>query len=59
MRAVYGLRFNRGVPPRIENEYLLGGGEIQAPTACLQADEEEPAVFIILKASFWNKAHSF
>src|SRR6266481_250421 len=51
MRAVYGLRFNRGVPPRIENEYILGGGEIQAQTSCLQTDEEEPAVFIVLERS--------
>jgi len=36
MRAVYGLRFNRRVPPRIENEYILGGGEIQAQDLCLQ-----------------------
>src|SRR5208283_586719 len=50
MRAVYGLRFNRGVPPRIENEYILGGGQIQTQTAGLQADKEEPAVFVILEA---------
>src|SRR3974390_1628662 len=50
MRAVYRLRLHRGVPPRIEHEDALGGGKVQAQTACLQADKEERAVFVILKA---------
>ena len=30
VRAIDGLGFHRGIPPRIENEHVLRGGEVQA-----------------------------
>ena len=44
VRAVDGLRLDGRVPPRIEQEDILGGGEIQAQSARLQADQEQLAL---------------
>ena len=47
--AVDGLRFDRGVPPGIEQEDVIGRGQIQAEAAGFQADEEQLAVRIVLE----------
>src|SRR5438094_7617016 len=41
MGAVGGLRLDRGIPPRIEMNDGVGGGEIQADAASFQADQED------------------
>src|SRR5205807_7008248 len=41
MGAVGGLRLDRGIPPRIEMNDGVGGGEIEADTAGFQADQED------------------
>ena len=40
VRAVHRLRFRRGVPPRVEQEHVVGLGEGQPEPAGLQADQE-------------------
>jgi hypothetical protein len=50
MRAIDRLRFDRRVPPRIEQEDVLGGGEVEAEAARLEADQEQLAVRIGLEA---------
>ena len=44
VRAVDRLRLDGRVPPRVEQEHVLGGGEVQAEAAGLQADEKQRAV---------------
>ena len=39
--AVGRLRFHRGVPPRVEVNHVVGGGEVQAEAAGFEADEEQ------------------
>ena len=46
VRAIDRLRFGRRVPPGIEQEHVLGGGQVQADTAGLQADQEHAALRI-------------
>src|SRR5207249_10218008 len=41
MGAVGCLRLDRGIPPRIEMNDGVGGGEIQADAARFQADQED------------------
>src|SRR5439155_26061005 len=41
MGAVGGLRLDRGIPPRIEMNHGVGGGEIEADAAGFQADQED------------------
>jgi len=41
MGAVGGLRLDRGIPPRIEMDHGVGGGEIQADAASFQTDQED------------------
>ena len=50
MGAIDRLRLDRRVPPRVQQEDVLGGGEVQSESASLQADEKEPAFRIVLKA---------
>ena len=50
VRAVDGLRFHRRIPPGIEKEHVLGGGEVQAQAAGFQADQEKPAIRVVLEA---------
>jgi hypothetical protein len=38
--AVGGLVFHRGIPPRIVVDDGVGGGEVEADAACLEADQE-------------------
>ena len=49
VRAVDGLRLHRRVPPRVEEEDVLGGREVQAEPAGLEADQEQPARRVVWK----------
>ena len=40
MRPVDGLRLARRVPPRVEQEHVVGLGQVQPESARLQADQE-------------------
>ena len=44
VRAVDRLGLDGRVPPRIEQEHVLGRGQVEAEAAGLQADEEERTV---------------
>src|SRR6185369_1602298 len=48
--AVDGLRFDRGVPPGIEDEHIVGGGQVQSDTARFEADQEHWERRVVLKA---------
>ena len=48
--AVDGLGFDGGVPPGIEQEDVLGGGEVQAEAAGLEADRKSLQVGVVLEA---------
>src|SRR4051812_38529068 len=50
VRAVDRLRFDGGVPPRIEKENVIRRRQIQADAAGFQADEEQLAILIRLKS---------
>src|SRR5262249_43196289 len=50
VRAIDRLRLDRRVPPRIEQEHRIGGGEIQPDAARLQADQEQRTRRIVLEA---------
>jgi hypothetical protein len=39
--AVGGLVFDGGVPPRVVVDHRVGGGEVEADAAGLEADEED------------------
>ena len=41
--AVDGLRFDGGVPPGVEQEDVVGVGEVQSEAAGFEADEEKRA----------------
>ena len=41
--AVDGLRFHGRIPPGIEHEDIVGGGQVQAQATGLEADQEEAA----------------
>ena len=43
MAPVDGLSFDGGVPPRVEEIDVVGGGEIEAGAAGFQADREDGA----------------
>ena len=47
--AVDGLGFDGGVPPGVEQEDVVGAGEVEAEAAGLEADQEEPGVGIVLE----------
>ena len=49
VRAIDGLRFDRRVPPGIEQEDILGSGQIQTLTTSFQADQKQLALRIGLK----------
>src|SRR5207244_4510920 len=49
MRAVNRLRLDGRVPPGIEQEDVVGTGQVQADAARLKADQEELAGWIRLK----------
>jgi hypothetical protein len=42
--AVGGLLFDGGVPPGVEEDDVVGGGEVEAEAAGLEGDEEEVAL---------------
>ena len=48
--AVDRLRFDGRVPPGVEQEDVLGRGQVQAEAAGLQADQEQLAVRVVLEA---------
>ena len=50
MRPIDGLRLGRGVPPRVEDEHVVGGGEVQPHAAGLQADQKQATRRVALKA---------
>ena len=50
MGAVDGLGFDSGVPPRIIEDDVAGGGQIQTGTGGAKAEEENGAVGIVLKS---------
>src|SRR6185503_21170423 len=50
MRAVDRLRFDGGVPPRIEKIHIVGGREIQSVAARLETHEKERRSVRRLKA---------
>ena len=47
--AVDGLGFDGGVPPGVEEEDVVGAGEVEAEAAGFEGDEEES-----VSGSFWN-----
>ena len=49
VRAVDRLRLDGRVPPRVEQEHVVGRGQVQAEAAGLEADQEQPAVGIVLE----------
>lgn len=49
VRPVNGLRFRRRIPPRVEDEYVIRGGEVQPDAAGLQADQEQPTRRVLLE----------
>jgi len=48
--AIDGLCLDGGIPPGIEDEDVIGGGEVQPESARLEADEEDAAIRVGLKA---------
>ena len=50
MGAVGGLGFGGGIPPGIEVDDGVGGGEIQADAAGFEADEEDRNSVVVLEA---------
>ena len=50
MGAVGGLRLDGGVPPRINVDHVVGGGQVQADAARLQADQKEGQLGRVLEA---------
>ena len=49
VRAVDGLGLDGRVPPRVEQVDVLGGGQVQAQAAGLEADQEDRAVGVVLE----------
>ena len=50
VRAVDGLGLDGRVPPRVEEEDVVGRGQVEAEPAGLEADQEERAVGVGLEA---------
>src|SRR5450755_2936826 len=48
--AVDGLGFDGGIPPGVEQKDVLGGGQVEAQSSSLQADEEQGASRVVLEA---------
>ena len=49
VRAVDGLGLDGRVPPGVEQEDVVGGGQVQAEAAGLEADQEDRAVGVVLE----------
>ena len=47
--AVGGLHFDGGIPPRIEVDDVIGGGQVQAHAARFEADEKEGNIRVVLE----------
>ncbi len=52
VRAVDRLGLDGGVPPGVEQVDVVGGGQVQAQAAGLQADQEDAG----RSGSFWNRS---
>ena len=52
MRAVHRLRLHRRVPPRVEQEHVLRGGEVEARAAGLEAHQEGGHRLVLLEAPY-------
>src|SRR5438034_9350095 len=50
VRPIDRLRLYRGVPPRIQQEHVLRGRQVQSEAAGLQTDQEDAASGIALEA---------
>ena len=50
MSTIDGLRLHSGVPPWIQNEHVVCGGQVQAQSPRLQTDQEHTTVVIRLKS---------
>src|SRR5258708_7731096 len=46
------LRFDGRIPPRVEDEHIVGGGQVQPQSTGLQTDEKQRALGIRLKALY-------
>ena len=53
MRTPNGLSLDRWVPPGVEDEYVIGGRQVESRTTGLQADEEHLALGVRLEALDW------
>ena len=51
VRAIDGLRFDGGVPPRIVQHHVAGGGEIEAGAGGAEAEQEHRGVRIALEVA--------
>jgi hypothetical protein len=47
VRPIDRLCFNRRLPPRVQQEHVLSGGEVQAEAARLQADEKQRTAIVL------------
>ena len=47
--AVDRLSLDGRIPPRVEQEHVVSSGQVEAMAARSEADEEEPALGIVLK----------
>ena len=50
VRAVHGLGLDGWIPPGIEDVDVVGRGEVEPLAARLEADQEQPAVGVLLEA---------
>ena len=50
MGAVGRLRFDGGIPPRVEMNHGVRGGEVQADSAGFEADQEDRDGGVVLEA---------
>ena len=57
MGASYGLLFGGGVPPGIEDEDVVGGGEVEASAAGFDGDQER--LYLGVRLKFFDFFHPF
>ena len=50
MSPIEGLLLDRGVPPRLEEKHVIGSGEIEPDTSCLERYEKYGHPRVGLKA---------
>ena len=49
MRAINRLRLDGGIPPRVVEDHVAGGGEVEAEAGGFQREEENGFGFVALK----------